>query len=111
MPVGVTGRMVLAEGVSADGIRSARAASIWERIAAAVDMAKRFRFMFACLLRSLSTARCTNIRAFSRNSMNKIGIKLNPLEFDLVKGDREPVCRLEPQKFCLHLEMKRPSGY
>lgn len=40
MPVGTTGRMVRGKGVSAEGIRRARAASTWSRIAAAEGMAK-----------------------------------------------------------------------
>jgi hypothetical protein len=47
MPVGVTGRMVLAGGVSAEGMRSARAASTWERIVSAEGIAKYIRLMFA----------------------------------------------------------------
>src|ERR1700722_5496505 len=35
IPVGTTSRIVLAAGVRAEGIRSAKAASIWERKAAA----------------------------------------------------------------------------
>jgi hypothetical protein len=82
--------MVLAGGVSADGIRSAREASIWERIAAAVDMAKGIRLMFAYPVQSLSTAHCTYIRAFRRNSMKEIGIKLNPFGVqDIQIGDGE----------------------
>jgi hypothetical protein len=34
-------------GVSAEGMRPAKAASTWERIVAAVDMAKHVRLMFA----------------------------------------------------------------
>jgi hypothetical protein len=53
MPVGVTGRMVLAGGVSAEGMRSARAASTWERIVAAEGIAKYIRLMFAYSVRRL----------------------------------------------------------
>jgi hypothetical protein len=45
--------MVLAGGVSAEGIRSARAASTWERIVAAVGIAEYIRLMFAYSVRRL----------------------------------------------------------
>jgi hypothetical protein len=46
-PVGATGRMTFGAGVSAEGIRFARAFSIWSRIADADCMANLFRLMFA----------------------------------------------------------------
>jgi hypothetical protein len=75
MPVGVTGRMVLAGGVSAEGMRSARAASTWERIVAAVGIGEDIRLIFAYPVHGLSTAHCTNVRSFERNSMKLWKIK------------------------------------
>jgi hypothetical protein len=56
-------------------MRSLRAVSTWERIVAAVDMAKYIRLMFAYPVHGLSTAHCTNVRAFERNCMKLWTIK------------------------------------
>src|ERR1019366_392690 len=49
MPVAATGRIIFGAGVRAEGIFSARADSIWSRIAEAVGMANSLRLIFAYL--------------------------------------------------------------
>ena len=73
IPVGTTSRIVFAAGVSADGIRSARAASIWERRAAA-DL-----IVFA--LYSPTAPKCTNAKcnencAIASKWLNRLHLSL-----------------------------------
>jgi hypothetical protein len=63
IPVCMTGRIIRAGGVSADGILCASADSTWIRIVEAEGMAKLLRFIFAYLPAGVSTGGRTSFCA------------------------------------------------